>query len=163
MGREFRAKPVNFMKISVFQWILDIFIKTPYQGPWEMPVLTVLTSPDPYWHHRQDGPTGVSKSPIQSPWKSRKFTKIHEKCVENVTFSGIRFLGDIFDKNGHFRVFLRNSLKFRILTKVLGKTWHLWNGKNPYKPEVSRKSLKMALFHQKRQKMAILHFYMAFR
>ena len=78
MGHEFRTKPVNFMKIRVFQWFLDIFSKTPIQSLWKSPILTVFDRTGPIGHHRQDGLTGQPKTPYQSSWKSPKLTKNHE-------------------------------------------------------------------------------------
>ena len=49
-------------------------------------------------------------------------TLFNEKCVQNDTFQNIRFVGDILEKNGDFRVFLRNILILLILLKTHGKT-----------------------------------------
>ena len=61
-------------------------------------VLTVLDTFGPTGHHGPDMLTGVAQTLNQSPWKMLKIVVFFMKIVENVTFSSVRFVGDIFDK-----------------------------------------------------------------
>ena len=98
MERAFLDKTRKSLKITEKQSKTDLFVKTPIQSLWLLTVLTVLTPLGHISTPRAGECQKVSKTPIQTPWKTSKMSVFHVFRVLKVAPLGVRFVGDILAK-----------------------------------------------------------------